>query len=116
MSDDEATAILMKNLDGEALAEPRTIRYVPGQRRQFCNRNCVAAGLAAGFFEPIESTHIHLIQTAVARIVAFFPHAGLNAADIAEYNAQTQFEYERIHDFIMLHYHATRRDDSPFWN
>jgi tryptophan halogenase len=116
MGEDEATHILMNNLDAEPLAAPRTIRYVPGRRKKCWVRNCVAVGLSAGFFEPIESTNIHLIQTAVARIVTFFPHAGMDAADIAEYNAQTQYEYERIRDFIILHYKATQRDDSPFWN
>jgi tryptophan halogenase len=116
MGDDEAASILLANLDGEQLAEPRFIRYVPGRRKQFWVGNCVAIGLAAGFFEPIESTNIHLIQTAIARMVAFFPHAGFDAADIAEYNAQTSFEYERIRDFIILHYKATKRDDTAFWN
>lgn len=116
MDEDEATSILMNNLDAEPLSAPRTIHYVPGRRKQCWVHNCVAVGLAAGFFEPIESTNIHLIQTAIARIVTFFPHAGFAAADIAEYNTQTQIEYERIRDFIILHYKATERDDSPFWN
>lgn len=116
MSEDEATHILMSRLDGKALAEPRTIRFTPGQRKKFWNRNCVAIGLSAGFFEPIESTNIHLIQTAIARLMAFFPHAGMDSVDIAEYNAQTEFEYQRIRDFVILHYHATERNDSAFWN
>ncbi|MBV8502605.1 MAG: tryptophan 7-halogenase [Paucibacter sp.] len=115
MSEDEATAILMANLDGEPLAEPRTIPFVPGQRKRFWIKNCVALGLAAGFFEPIESTNIHLIQTAIMRIVALFPRADMDPADIDEYNAQTEYEYQRIRDFVVLHYHATERDDSPFW-
>ena len=116
MGVDEATAILMGNLDGEPLAEPRVIRFMPGQRKKFWNRNCVAIGLSAGFFEPIESTNIHLIQTAIARLIAFFPHAGMCSEDIAEYNAQTEFEYQRIRDFVILHYHATERNDSAFWD
>ncbi|MEI8298422.1 MAG: tryptophan halogenase family protein [Pseudomonadota bacterium] len=116
MSEDEATSILLKNLDGEPLAEPRTIPFVPGRRRKTWVKNCVAIGLSSGFFEPIESTNIHLIHTAVHRIITLFPTLGFNAADIAEYNRQTQFEYERIRDFIVLHYKATSRRDSPFWD
>ena len=116
MDEDQAKAILMDNLDGEALAEPRTIRFTPGRRKRFWSHNCVAVGLSAGFFEPIESTNIHLIQTAISRIINFFPHAGFDPADIAEYNAQTHVEYERVRDFVVLHYKATERDDSPFWN
>lgn len=116
MSQDEATSILMNNLDGKALAEPRYIPFTPGRRKETWRKNCVAVGLSSGFFEPIESTNIHLIQTAIARSIKLFPNSGFNPADIAEYNRQTQFEYERIRDFVILHYKATQRDDSPFWN
>jgi tryptophan halogenase len=116
MSQDEATAILLNNLDGKLLAEPRHIPFLPGRRKKAWDRNCVAIGLAAGFFEPIESTNIHLIQTAIARLMTMFPNRGFDTADIDEYNAQVTFEYEHIRDFIILHYKATERDDSPFWN
>ena len=116
MGADEATAILLNNLDGRQLAEPRYISYVPGRRNKIWNKNCVAIGLAAGFFEPIESTNIHLIQTGILRLLTMFPRAGFDEADIAEANARAQIEYERIRDFIILHYKATQRDDSPFWN
>ncbi len=116
MSQDEATHILLDNLDGKQLAEPRYIAFVPGRRQQTWHKNCVAVGLSSGFFEPIESTNIHLIQTAIARVINLFPNSGFHQADIDEYNKQTQFEYERVRDFIILHYKATQRCDSPFWD
>lgn len=115
MGQDEATSILVRNLDGVAMAEPRHIRFLTGRRKRFWVRNCVAVGLASGFLEPLESTSIHLIQTAISRIANFFPHSGFDAADIDEYNLQTQREYEHIRDFLVLHYKATKRDDSDFW-
>lgn len=116
MGQDEATDILLRHLDGKPLADPRPLSFTTGRRKAFWVGNCVAVGLSSGFLEPLESTSIHLIHTAISRIISFFPHGGFEAADIAEYNAMTQWEYERIRDFLVLHYKLTERTDSEFWN
>lgn len=116
MGDDEAEAILRANLDGEVLGDPLKVRFLTGKRRKVWNKNCVAVGLAAGFVEPLESTALFLIQSSVIRLIRLFPDGRIDQANIDEFNRQTDFEYERIRDFIILHYKATTRDDSPFWD
>lgn len=115
MSVDEATAILLENLDAKPLAEPKVISFTTGRRAKFWEKNCIAMGLAGSFMEPLESTSIHLVQSNLNKLLTLFPRSEIRDADVAEYNRQVGYEHEHIRDFLILHYKLTTRDDTPFW-
>ncbi|WP_379551460.1 tryptophan halogenase family protein [Qipengyuania sp. DGS5-3] len=115
IDEEAAKQTLLENLDSEPLADPRLLRFITGHRKKFWNGNVLALGLAAGFMEPLESTSIHLVQTSIARLLTHFPDKRLNPSDIDAFNTRTLHEYEKVRDFLVLHYTATRRDDTPFW-
>ncbi|MEZ0243079.1 MAG: tryptophan halogenase family protein, partial [Sphingomonas sp.] len=112
---DTALERLLGNIEGETLVQPNKLRFVTGVRRRQWHRNCIAIGLSGGFMEPLESTSIHLIQRAVLRLIRMLPLAEVSPRDVAEFNDQQFQDCLQIRDFLILHYKATERGDSPFW-
>jgi len=116
MSDDEAKAKLLADIEGKPVTDPRLIKYRTGRRRKVWNKNCVALGLSSGFIEPLESTSIHLFIMGVTRLMQLFPFGGIEQSLVDEYNAQAIKELEMVRDFIVLHYKVNERSDGSFWS
>ena len=114
-SDEAARATLLRSLDASCIEEPRVIPYTTGHRRQFWKHNCLSVGLSSGFIEPLEATSIHLIARGMEFFLRFFPDRDCDPALVREYNRRMVGDFEEVRDFIVLHYAATARDDTPFW-
>ena len=110
IGEDEAAARLMGNLDGKALGDPRLLKFAAGRRNTSWINNCVAMGLASGFLEPLESTSIYLVQIAITNLLQLFPERDIDPRLRGEFNRLVDMEYDRVRDFLILHYHANTRD------
>ncbi len=115
LSDTLAQDELVSSIEGKALAEPLKLQFATGRRKRFWNKNCVAIGLSSGFLEPLESTSIHFIQRGIALLLSYFPDRNFASADVDRYNKTIAAEYERVRDFLVLHYSMTERNDSEIW-
>ena len=117
ISEEEACEAIHKAAEGEPLADPRILRFRPGRRKRSWSHNVIGVGLASGFLEPLESTSIYLAQMAITYLIELFPDGPrIDPRDRDAFNRLVDMEYDRVRDFLILHYHATRRDDSEFWN
>ena len=119
LGEEEAAMSLLAGLEAPALGEPRLLRFAAGRRRSAWSGNCVALGLASGFLEPLESTSIYLMQAAIMDLIHLMPdrrEGGIDPRLVAEFNRLAEWQYERIRDFLVLHYTANRRFGEPLWD
>jgi tryptophan halogenase len=114
LSDDEAHAKLLREVTAKPIRDPMLVPFRTGRRLKSWNRNVVAMGLSSGFMEPLESTSIHLVMSAVMRLIELFPFEGIPDRLVTLYNDACRRELEHVRDFIILHYHANQRDE-PMW-
>lgn len=115
LSEDEARSQIEGSLAGEMLAEPRLLKFQAGRRKQSWSKNCVSIGLSSGFLEPLESTSIYLIQIAIQQLVNLIPSEDVDQFMVNEFNRKIDIEYDRVRDFLILHYALGSRQDSEFW-
>jgi len=113
---EKAEEILLDGLEEKAIGSPKHLRFVTGVRNKMWTHNCVAIGLSGGFLEPLESTSIHLVRTGLAKLISLFPDKSMSAIARDEYNRLMMNDFIHIRDFLILHYKATRRSDTPFWD
>ena len=116
IDEERARDQLLQQLDGEPVAEPRLLRFATGHRERFWVHNVVALGLSSGFLEPLESTSIFLVQSGLGRLMEMLvPGVRPVPAAVAAFNTGMLRQFERVRDFIILHYCLTARRDSQLW-
>ena len=114
--DSRAEAILRAHIGAAADdLTPRMLKLDVGYREAHWIKNCVAVGLSGGFIEPLEASGIGLIETAAYLIGFLFPKDGHMAPVAQHFNSFMRRRYERVADFVKMHYCLTQRKDHAFW-
>ena len=121
VNDDEALETLWRYLHAQDNVElrdvqPRPLQFTPGYRQQFWHKNCVAVGMSAGFIEPLEASALVMIELAADLIAEDLPATHETMSLVARrFNDTFTYRWERIIDFLKLHYVLSRRNDSQYW-
>ncbi|MEW5249514.1 tryptophan halogenase family protein [Microbulbifer discodermiae] len=101
---------------GDLLSEPRQIRFNPGYREKFWHRNCIAIGMAAGFIEPLEASALVMVEKSAQMLAEQLPpNRAAMAAVERRFNRRFSAHWQRIIDFLKLHYVLSKREDSDYW-
>jgi hypothetical protein len=98
------------------IPQPRKLTFNPGYRERFWQRNCVAIGLSAGFIEPLEASALALVELSANMLSEELP-ATRSAMELVarRFNDAFRYRWERVIDFLKLHYVLSKRSDSPYW-
>jgi tryptophan 7-halogenase len=94
----------------------RKIRFEPGYRRKFWVGNCVAVGLSGGFIEPLEASALALIEQSANLISRQLPvNRAMMEVVARRFNEKMAYHWQRVIEFLKLHYVLSQRDDSDYW-
>lgn len=116
ISDDDAEAELRMALGAEAVGvEARVLRMKVGRVEKSWTRNCLVAGLAQGFIEPLEATALHIVIATALDFVRAYEAGDMGDGHRDEFNARTAARYDAIRDYIVAHYRMSQRTDTDYW-
>ena len=111
---DEHTAILA----GDALQDDsNNVAVGTNAMTDLQTDNCVAVGLSAGFLEPLEASALVLVELSAKMISEQLPVTRSSMDIIAKrFNETFLYRWDKIIDFLKLHYILSKRVDNSFWS
>ena len=114
ISDDQAAATLSAYLGDAGMPTPRRLTFRSGHRERFWVGNCLAVGLSAGFLEPLEASAIVTVELSLDALIDDWPNRDTMAIQADRFNALFRYRWDRIVEFLKLHYLLSRRTE-PYW-